>query len=290
MLFSVIIPTCHRNDFLAKCLDCLAPGRQTNGKVEGVESGHGSKPPSFTYEVIVTDDGSRTTAQDLLQSSYAWAGWVAGLRKGPAANRNNGADSARGDWLVFTDDDCLPDAAFLASYWDAIRNNGAPVLEGKTSPTGIRTRVDMECPANETGGFLWSCNMAIQKELFLEFGGFDTTFPGPAMEDVDFRTRLLKAGKRMQFVPKALVLHPWRLKKGFAFWKLYGQSRVYFIGKHPETAGTMSLKSLAVDLARTLIKQLPSVALNCRGRGLGRELVLTLYTTYTLVAQSKRGN
>ena len=55
---SVIIPTCHRDDLLAQCLDCLAPGVQT-------------LPPE-QYEVTVTDDGSRTTAQQLVQESYPW--------------------------------------------------------------------------------------------------------------------------------------------------------------------------------------------------------------------------
>lgn len=287
-MISVVIPTCHRNDLLAKCLDCLAPGRQADGAIAGIESEECPNPPAFTYEVIITDDGSKATAQDLVRHSHPWARWVAGPRKGPAANRNNGAVHARGEWLAFTDDDCLPDSDFLRGFWKAARETDAPVLEGRTSPTGTRTRVDMECPANETGGYLWSCNMAIRKDLFFELGGFDTTFPGPAMEDVDFRTRVIKAGKTIKFVPSARVFHPWRLKKGFAFWKLHSMSRVYFSTKHPETSDDLSLKSLGMALARKLIRQLPSTAFNCRGRGLSRELLLTFYATCSAIVYSKR--
>jgi GT2 family glycosyltransferase len=276
MLFSVIIPTCHRNDLLAKCLDCLAPGKQTLA--------------AENYEVIVTDDGSKSTAREMMEKNYPWAKWIEGPRRGPAANRNNGAKHAQGEWLVFTDDDCLPDADFISSYWNAAMKNDAPVLEGKTSPCGERTRVDMECPANEHGGYLWSCNFAIRKNLFFELDGFDTNFPGPAMEDVDLRTRLLKAQKKIQFIPRALVLHPWRLKKGFYFLRLYGKSRSYFIAKHPETANSVSLASIGWNLAHTLIKQLPPVALDCRGQGLGRDLALTFYTTYALIVYSKKRN
>ena len=53
---SVIVPTCHRNDVLAKCLDCLAPGVQTL--------------PSDQYEVIVTDDGSQDTAEQMIHQRY----------------------------------------------------------------------------------------------------------------------------------------------------------------------------------------------------------------------------
>jgi GT2 family glycosyltransferase len=294
--FSVIIPTCHRNDLLAKCLDCLAPGKQTGGDCSGNRRQKSevrnpiSDPPSFTYEVIVTDDGSKSTAREMIEKNYPWARWIEGPRRGPAANRNNGAKHAQGEWLVFTDDDCLPDSAFLSSFWAAAMENDDSVLEGKTSPTGVRTRVDMECPVNETGGYLWSCNMAIHKNLFFELDGFDAHFPGPAMEDVDFRTRLLKAGKTFKFIPSALVLHPWQMKKGFPFLKLHSQSRGYFISKHPEAADSVSIKSLGLDLVRKLVKQLPPVALECRGRGLGRELLLTFYTTYALIKYTKRSN
>jgi GT2 family glycosyltransferase len=273
-LFSVVIPTCHRNDFLTKCLDCLAPGKQTLA--------------AENYEVIVTDDGSKSTAREMMEKNYPWARWIEGPRRGPAANRNNGAKFAKGEWLVFTDDDCLPDAGFLSGYLDAAMKNDAPVLEGKTSPTGIRTRVDMECPANETGGYLWSCNMAVRKNSFFELDGFDANFPGPALEDVDFRTRLLKSGKTMKFIPKALVLHPWRPKRGFSFCKISSKSMGYLIGKHPEFENQISLASLVLDLARKLIKQLPPVAFACRGRGLGRELLLIFYKNYCLAIYSKR--
>ncbi len=281
---------------LAKCLDCLAPGKQTGGDCSGNRRQKSevrnpiSDPPSFTYEVIVTDDGSKSTAREMIEKNYPWARWIEGPRRGPAANRNNGAKFAQGEWLVFTDDDCLPDPAFLSAYWAAATENGAPVLEGKTSPTGIRTRVDMECPANETGGYLWSCNFAIRKDLFFELEGFDTNFPGPAMEDVDFRTRLQKAEKAIKFIPEALVLHPWRLKKGYSFWKLHSQSRLYYISKHSEFADSVCLKSLGLDLARKLLRQLPPIALACWGRGLGREFLLTFYTTYILIVKNRNNH
>jgi hypothetical protein len=62
--FSVVIPTFQRNDLLARCLECLAPGRQ-----EGMELVEPSHTPELghtleqgqiheaSYEVIVTDDG-----------------------------------------------------------------------------------------------------------------------------------------------------------------------------------------------------------------------------------------
>ena len=92
-LFSVVIPTCHRNDALAACLERLAPGKQSLA--------------AASYEVIVTDDGSRATSEAMLREKFPWAKWMAGPRRGPAANRNHGAKHANGNWIAFADDDCL---------------------------------------------------------------------------------------------------------------------------------------------------------------------------------------
>jgi GT2 family glycosyltransferase len=273
--FSVIIPTYNRNDLLRKCLDRLDPKRQ--------------QLAPETYEVIVTDDGRDVSTRELIGDEYPWARWVAGPQAGPAANRNNGADAAGGDWLVFIDDDCLPHHGLLSGYRDAIRTNDAQVFEGKTSPDGLRSRVDMECPINESGGYLWSCNMAIRKDLFLKLGGFDVNFPAPAMEDVDLRTRLIKAGKGIVFVPEAVVKHPWRIKKGFNFWRQHSASRIYFVEKHPEMIHTVSLRSLGFELARKLLKELPQAVWDYNGRGVIRELALTFYTTYSVAFFPRHG-
>lgn len=288
MLISVIIPTCDRNDLLAKCLACLAPGKQVRGSIAGYEVDI-TTPSHFSYEVIVTDDGSAATASGLVADNYPWARWIDGPKQGAAANRNEGVRHSRGTWLVFTDDDCLPDTEFLSSFWYSAAENDVQVLEGRTLPTGQRTRVDMECPINESGGYLWSCNMAIQKNLFLELGGFDPNL-GTAMEDVDLRTRLSKKGIAPTFIPMASVLHPWRPRKGFAFYKRYSESMRYFVGKHPELSDIISSRSLILNLIRRLIMHLPPIALKFRGRGLGRELLLTLYNTYALFVFARRNH
>ncbi|MEH2028136.1 MAG: glycosyltransferase [Nostoc sp.] len=194
-LFSVIIPTYHRNDLLTKCLNCLAPGVQTL--------------PTEQYEVIVTDDGSQTTAEEMIRQQYPWVKWVAGPRKGPAANRNNGAKFAQGEWLAFTDDDCLPKKEWLESFALSITSD-IYVYEGKTT-CEIATKSPLEhSPINLTGGYLWSCNMMIQKKILLEkLKGFDENFPYPQLEDVDLRERIkLFNYSYIIFVQDAVIDHP----------------------------------------------------------------------------------
>jgi GT2 family glycosyltransferase len=221
LIFSVVIPTYHRNDLLAKCLDCLAPSVQSLSVDQ--------------YEVIVTDDGSQTTAEELIQQ-YSWAHWVSGPHKGPAANRNNGARYAHGEWLVFTDDDCLPDTHWLEAYLNAIVASSATcfVFEGRTYVDRPQRSLAEKSPVNETGGYLWSCNLMIQKNLFFSLNGFDERFPYAAMEDVDFRLRLTQAGHKSLFSKESSVCHPWRVSRGWKELKRHQESTFIYLSIHPE--------------------------------------------------------
>ncbi|MCB0170537.1 MAG: glycosyltransferase [Anaerolineae bacterium] len=228
-LFSVIIPTCHRNDLLAKCLDCLAPDIQTL--------------PAAEYEVIVTDDGSKSTAEQLITENYPWVRWVAGPRTGPAANRNNGAKHAQGEWLVFTDDDCLPDPGWLEAYAEALGIFPTIlVFEGRTYVNQPRRSLAEKSPINETGGYLWSCNLAIYKLLFETLDGFDERFPYAAMEDVELRVRLKKNNKRFVFIDRASVCHPWRLAGGKNKLEQHHQSTLIYLSIHPDELHKINYK------------------------------------------------
>lgn len=219
-MFSVVIPTYHRNDMLADCLDRIAPDVQQFGE---------------KYEVIVTDDGRTSTAEQMIAERYPWASWVQGPQDGPAKNRNNGAKRAASEWIVFLDDDCLPDANLLKAYKAAIAANPATkVFEGKIYADRVQQRFDEESPINLTGGKLWSCNFCVLKSEFVRLNGFDEGFPFATMEDIDFKIRLKDAGNDILFTPAAAVCHPWRRIRGWKMYKKRYASYKYFINKYPE--------------------------------------------------------
>ena len=219
--FSVIIPTCNRVDLLEKCLNGLAPGRQT------LQVEH--------YDVIVTDDGSAQSAEGLIAAKFPWVKWVPGPKKGPAANRNNGAKAAVRPWIAFIDDDCIPDPSWLSSFaMVAAGNDEVNVLEGRTYPDRPRNSLGESCPENAKGGLLWSCNLAIRKTSFEAMNGFDQRFPFAAMEDVDFKLRLTERREKIQFVKDASVCHPWRPKAGWGALKKHQASTFIFLQIHPE--------------------------------------------------------
>jgi GT2 family glycosyltransferase len=275
-LFSVIIPTCHRNEALRRCLTRVAPAQQQGMTLIARKSSNPERETSNAYEIIVADDGLLTTAEQMLGESFPWVHWVKGPKRGPAANRNYGAEKAAGDWLVFVDDDCLPEATFLAAYALAATAGNCAVLEGMTLPHGNREAADMECPINTTGGRLWSCNFAIERRLFTNIGGFDENFPAPFMEDIDMQTRLSKANQKTIFVSEASVRHPWRLRRGGNFPELQARSVVYYVNKHPEFGKYFSMTSLVKRAASAVLCDFPKNLAFYKGKGALRTLTLDL--------------
>lgn len=228
--FSVVIPSRRRNEDLRKCLDLLAEGQQ-KGFSLNIES------KLTTYEVIVSDDGRNGEARLLINDKYPWAHWIQGPKKGPAANRNNGANYAKGNWLVFTDDDCLPSSQWLLMYYNKLNEFPDSIaLEGAIHPVGEMEASFTHCPINFDGGCFWSANIALTKELFFRIGGFDENFPYAASEDQEFYYRCKDVVTPI-FVRDAVVEHPVR---DVNFWEFVSRAKkvtvswIYFQEKHAE--------------------------------------------------------
>lgn len=261
--FSVIIPTYHRNSLLAKCLGCLAPGRQMLAPEQ--------------YEVIVTDDGSQTTAAQMVREHYPWAQWVSGPRTGNGANRNNGAKYAKGEWLAFTDDDCLPDPQWLKAYSEAIAANPASlVFEGRTYVDRPKCSLAEKSPVNETGGYLWSCNFAIRQDLFESLAGFDERYRY-SFADVDLGFRLRKLKYEFPFIKAASVCHPWRLQSGSQDgWKkpkIYRESIFTYLSLHPTELKRLNTPYYLKQTLRRLVRETIPGIIKFRGRGIKEALL-----------------
>lgn len=195
-LISVIIPTCNRHQQLSYCLASLAP--------------HVQHADPEMYEVIVSDDGN-DSAKDMIEADFPFVQWVKGPTKGPAANRNRGASTAKGQWLVFIDDDCMAYNNLILTYAKIFQSisNEIGAVEGAIVGIETRTRYDQQAPINIDGGNFWSANIAVRKILFDQIGGFDEAFVIPCMEDEDLYIRLLKE-TQVPFVRNAVVIHPWK--------------------------------------------------------------------------------
>lgn len=188
---AVVIPTHNRPDRLARCLRALAAQERQPDEIIVVDDG--STPP-----VAVADDASGATVK-LIRNDPPL---------GAAAARNRGWRATSADYVLFTDDDCRPAQAWVASMLAAARSDG--ILVGRTlpdpddgtehSPFDRSVRIE-RCD----GGYL-TCNVLYPRWALERTGGFDERFRLLG-EDTDLGQRALQAGCNGQYVPEALVLH-----------------------------------------------------------------------------------
>lgn len=208
---SVVVLTFNRPDSLRQCLASLA--RQTLA--------------ADSFEVVVVDVSSPpvewvlTPLRQQLQLSHHPA-----PNLGVAANRNAGAGLARGQVLVFLDDDCIASATWLAELVAAVVQDpgllvGAPAVHPfpatATAAAGqvITDMVDgFFNPPGAQCRFLPGLNFALERQRFRAMGGCDPGFGFLAAEDREFIDRWLQAGGRLAQVPGCQVRHEHRSSLG----------------------------------------------------------------------------
>lgn len=242
-LFSVIVPSYGRQQALARCLEGLA---------------NQSLPPE-QYEVIVVDDGS---PQPHSIPPGIRATLIRQQNRGPAAARNTGAKAARGVWLAFTDDDCVPEPDWLAGLAEAavhfpddlLGGRVVNALSGNVYAAASQLLIDYlyevfgvpaegGCLGEDVGlpvpPFFTSNNLAVRRAAFWQVGGFAAEMPLAAGEDRELCWRWQQMGGRLTAVPGAVVHHYHALTLR-SFWRqhfTYGRGAWDF---HRRRGGTVS--------------------------------------------------
>ncbi len=198
-MISVIIPAYNAADTLPACLNAL----QTQTL------------PSTAFEVIVIDDGSADDTPRIARA--AGVKLITQPNAGAAAARNAGAAAAQGDILLFTDADCIPAPNWIENMSAPFNNPQVAGVKGvyqTEQPNLIPRFVQMEyqdkydrmqnLPAID---FVDTYSAGYRRSVFLQTGGFDTTFPGASVEDQEFSFRVAAAGHQLVFAPQAVVSH-----------------------------------------------------------------------------------
>ncbi len=88
---SIIIPSYNAAATIRECLEALE--HQTANR--------------SSYEVILVDDGSTDSTVEMA-GEFSTVRIIRQENQGPAIARNNGAEEAGGDVVLFTDSDCCP--------------------------------------------------------------------------------------------------------------------------------------------------------------------------------------
>jgi GT2 family glycosyltransferase len=201
--FSIVIPTYSRPARLFECLRAMSR----------------MEYPRDRFDVIVVDDGGDTPLGAALASfrSELTVSLVEQPNAGPAAARNAGAERARGQFLAFTDDDCLPEPGWLAELAQVLTREpecmvgGTTVSAGPANLCSVTSQLILEMVYHHYNAdplrarFLASNNLALSLRAFREIGGFDPTFR--TAEDRELCDRWLRRGNRIIYQPRARVRH-----------------------------------------------------------------------------------
>ncbi|PRX55950.1 GT2 family glycosyltransferase [Nonomuraea fuscirosea] len=122
--------------------------------------------------------------------------------RGPAAARNAGWRAADTPWVVFLDDDVLPQPGWAEAVWkdlvdlpdDVGGSQGRVVVP---LPAG-RPPTDAERNTAGLAGALWvTADMAYRRAALEASRGFDERFPRAYREDADLALRMTRAGWRL---------------------------------------------------------------------------------------------
>jgi glycosyltransferase involved in cell wall biosynthesis len=198
---SVVIPTYNRVELLLRCLMNLLNQNFDKG----------------AYEIIVVSDGpdERTKSKVLdLAAQYSISFYSLPYKQGPAAARNVGWKSAKGELIAFTDDDCLPDANWLKEIWNYYKHEEYFVYTGRVIVPISKQPTDFELNTSrlETGEFV-TANCICTKQALTKVDGFDERFKAAWREDSDLHFKLLQHKIRIYKNENAIVVHPVRKAK-----------------------------------------------------------------------------
>ena len=194
---------------------------------------HGLRMPEATWELLVIDNACIDATPSML-ACHTWpAGWnVRVVREealGLSNARNRALREARGDYLIFMDDDESPDPEWLRAFETLIRQHAPDafggrievLFEGERPPWLVNELLgflgqlnygDVPIPLTHSGTPFYGGNFGIRRALCDSVGDFDPVLGRKGAnntggEDVDFCRRVLAGGFSVWWTPHAIIFH-----------------------------------------------------------------------------------
>ncbi|MGO4891716.1 glycosyltransferase [Flavobacterium sp. W21_SRS_FM6] len=249
MKVSVIVPVYNDEYRIIKCIEALK--KQTLDAAD--------------YEIIIINNASNDNTQNILNS-------IEGIIKldcpvpGSYAARNMGINSAKGEYLAFTDSDCIPDPDWLRQMLSSTLNALPNTIvagqvdffidaEKNTEQEALlfERHFSMDQSKNVENGQCITANLLCEKELFDRVGPFNQQLKSGG--DVDFTKRVSQSIGQIILNPNAVVRHPSRntaeliLKRRRVIGGSWDKS---FKSKHFRGLLTLSWRALKQLMERTL--------------------------------------
>ena len=232
---SIIIPAHNEEATIGKCLASL----------------ENLNYPSDKLEIILINDGSTDSTKKISENQRQRLNYkyleTEGV--GPSKARNIGLKEASGEYVAFTDADCVVDKEWLSELLKGFIAEDVAGVGGSQDTPDDATEFERKfhffllsmhfiCEyikkrdKIELVNHVASCNAMYKREVIEEVGGFDERlWPG---EDVDLDYKIRHRGYKMAYNPKAIVAHhrPKNLKSFFNMMKRYGWAQAYLIRKY----------------------------------------------------------
>lgn len=258
--FSIVVPTYQRREVLVGTVRALA-------RLE----------TPWPVELIVVVDGSTDGSADAVRElSVPFPVTVLEHpNRGLAATRNRGAAHARGEFIVFLDDDMTAHPRLLVAH-DEVLRDGADATVGHIpldpdSPRNLLTagverwvRLRHERLSRTGGrlalGDLICGQMAVRADAFRAVGGFDEDFNRGGSfgaEDTDFLVRLLGTGAVVRYAAGAIAWQRYVVTPDqyLRQWTQAGYADAILTRKHPELAPTLAEQHGARTLAGRVLRR-----------------------------------
>src|SRR5690606_29834574 len=186
-------------------------------------------PPRAPLEVCVVDDGSPDDSPAGLPAVHGLRYHRRADNGGFIAACNDGAAIARGQYLVFLNNDTVPQPGWLDALLETFSDHpgaglvGAQLLypDGRLQEAGGVVFDDgsgwnygrNQSPADPRYAYLREVDyasgaaIAIPRTLFEQVGRFDTRYAPAYYEDTDLAFAVRAAGRRVLYQPAARVVH-----------------------------------------------------------------------------------
>jgi glycosyltransferase involved in cell wall biosynthesis len=232
-MISIVIPTKNNEEVLERCLTSL----------------QNLDYPAKELEIIIVDGHSSDHTVAIAERYGCRVFFEQGGTISSA--RDLGVEKAHGEYIAFTDADCLVDRQWIRELIKNFNNHiasvGGPNLTpNEDSPFARRVGKVLTFLSRPGARYGYvgnqvreiyhnpTCNVMYQKKILEEVGGFNHRLVSVDDEELDFRIR--QKGYRILYTPYAIVYHFRRptWKKFLTMSFLYGLGRMQAIRLHPE--------------------------------------------------------
>lgn len=173
------------------------------------------------FEVVVVDDASPGDTGTALREELERGELRLDVHRhqhnqGSGAARQTGWRAARGAWIAFTDDDCVPAPDWLENALEAANRNPEAIIQGRTDPApgelealpAWRRAFTRTIRVVAFDAAFQTCNIVYPRDLLERVGGFDVAeFPRWPGEDADLGWRAVAAGAEVAFADEIRVHH-----------------------------------------------------------------------------------